>query len=92
MTGKGTNNPERGGNPWLTGVGPAHSRGKGGVTPVEPARALEGAGGNTQSKGETVAARRSGEPLSTKLELITRRASYGDSLVSVDEEPDMRKS
>ena len=55
--------------------------------PVEPARALEGAGGNTQSKGETVAAHRSGEPLLTKLELIT-----SDSLVSVDEEPDMRKS
>lgn len=74
MTGKGTNNPKREGTPWLPGVGPAHSRGKGGVTPVEPARALEGAGGNTQSKGETVAAHRSGEPLLTKLELITRRA------------------
>ena len=42
--------------------------------PVEPARALEGAGGNTQSKGETAAAHGSGEPLLTKLELITRRA------------------
>ena len=43
-TWKGANNPKRVGNPWLAGVGPVHSRGKGGAMPAEPARALEGTG------------------------------------------------
>ena len=74
MTEKGTNDPKREGNPGPAGVGPAHIRGKGGATPAESVRTLEGAGGSTQSEGETAAARRSGEPLPTKLELIARRA------------------